>query len=195
MHKKQKEHLFDNAIRGIIESVENISKHKLLEKGLICMGKTDHNAHSVYLMYYHLIMVVKYRRKVIADGVTGSEDLFDKFWIAFQKCADDEERCRSLMFRKSFQNSRCISIFITGIESKVDYLFAGVLCVKGIKFFQLVKCGIADRGIPIRLEAEPPVAFRRGGNSGWKEMIMQKCSAGSHKESREEKKTDPYNIF
>ena len=97
---------------------------------------------------------------------SGSEDLFDKFWIAFQKCADDEERCRSLMFRKSFQNSRCISIFITGIESKVDYLFAGVLCVKGIKFFQLVKCGIANRGIPISLEAEPPVAFRRGGNSG-----------------------------
>ena len=25
LHKKQKEHLFDNAIRGIIESVENIS--------------------------------------------------------------------------------------------------------------------------------------------------------------------------
>ncbi|MCI6511764.1 MAG: IS200/IS605 family transposase, partial [Coprococcus catus] len=29
------------------------------------MDKMDHNAHSVYLMYYHLIMVVKYRRKVI----------------------------------------------------------------------------------------------------------------------------------
>ena len=70
MHKKQKEHLFDNAIRGIIESVENISKHKLLEKGLICMGKTDHNAHSVYLMYYHLIMVVKYRRKVIDNPIS-----------------------------------------------------------------------------------------------------------------------------
>ena len=25
----------------------------------------DHNQHSVYLLYYHLIMVVKYRRKVI----------------------------------------------------------------------------------------------------------------------------------
>ncbi|OUP86734.1 IS200/IS605 family transposase, partial [Lachnoclostridium sp. An169] len=25
----------------------------------------DHNAHSVFLLYYHLIMVVKYRRKVI----------------------------------------------------------------------------------------------------------------------------------
>lgn len=53
----EKERLFDDAIRGIIESVENINcKYKLLEKGLICMEKTDHNAHSVYLMYYHLIM-------------------------------------------------------------------------------------------------------------------------------------------
>ena len=105
---------------------------------------------------------------MVADGVTGSEDLFDKFWIAFQKCADDEERCWSLMFRKSFQNSRCISIFITGIESKVDYLFAGVLCVKGIKFFQLVKCGIADRGIPIRLEAEPQLPSEEVGTAAGK---------------------------
>ena len=29
------------------------------------MKEIDHNAHSVYLMYYHLIMVVKYRRNVI----------------------------------------------------------------------------------------------------------------------------------
>ena len=33
------------------------------------MDKMDHNAHSVYLMYYHLIMVVKYRRKVIDDPI------------------------------------------------------------------------------------------------------------------------------
>lgn len=31
------------------------------------MKEMDHNAHSVYLMYYHLIMVVKYRRNVIDD--------------------------------------------------------------------------------------------------------------------------------
>ena len=30
----------------------------------------DHNAHSVYLMYYHLIMVVKHRRKVINDPIS-----------------------------------------------------------------------------------------------------------------------------
>ena len=31
------------------------------------MENIDHNAHSVYLMYYHLIMMVKYRRKVINE--------------------------------------------------------------------------------------------------------------------------------
>ena len=34
------------------------------------MEKTDHNAHSVQLMYYHLIMVVKYRKKVINDPIS-----------------------------------------------------------------------------------------------------------------------------
>ena len=34
------------------------------------MENMDHNAHSVYLMYYHLIMVVKYRRKVINDPIS-----------------------------------------------------------------------------------------------------------------------------
>ena len=34
------------------------------------MENMDHNAHSVYLMYYYLIMVVKYRRKVINDPIS-----------------------------------------------------------------------------------------------------------------------------
>ena len=34
------------------------------------MENMDHNAHSAYLMYYHLIMVVKYRRKVINDPIS-----------------------------------------------------------------------------------------------------------------------------
>ena len=29
----------------------------------------DNNAHLVYLLYYHLIMVIKYRRKVIDDDI------------------------------------------------------------------------------------------------------------------------------
>ena len=70
MHKNKKEHLFDNEFRGIIGVSRKGRKHRLLERGLICMEKIDHNAHSVYLMYYHLIMVVKYRRKVIENPIS-----------------------------------------------------------------------------------------------------------------------------
>ena len=34
------------------------------------MEKLQHNAHSVFSMYYHLILVVKYRRKVIDEKVS-----------------------------------------------------------------------------------------------------------------------------
>lgn len=34
------------------------------------MDKLDNNAHSVFLLHYHLIMVVKYRRKVIDDNIS-----------------------------------------------------------------------------------------------------------------------------
>lgn len=70
MHKNKKEHLFDNEFRAIIGVSRKGRKHRLLERGLICMEKIDHNAHSVYLMYYHLIMVVKYRRKVIDNPIS-----------------------------------------------------------------------------------------------------------------------------
>ena len=34
------------------------------------MDRYDNNAHSVFLLYYHLILVVKYRRKVFDDGIS-----------------------------------------------------------------------------------------------------------------------------
>ena len=34
------------------------------------MKELDRNAHSVFLMYYHLVMVVKYRRRVIDDPIS-----------------------------------------------------------------------------------------------------------------------------
>lgn len=37
----------------------------------------DNNNHSVFLLYYHLVLVVKYRRKVIDDTVSGyAKDIF-----------------------------------------------------------------------------------------------------------------------
>ena len=45
------------------------------------MENMDYNAHSVYLMYYHLIMVVKYRRKVINDPISErSKEIWEKLW-------------------------------------------------------------------------------------------------------------------
>jgi len=32
--------------------------------------KLDKNHHSVFLLYYHLVIVVKYRRKVITDEIS-----------------------------------------------------------------------------------------------------------------------------
>ena len=37
------------------------------------MQEMDNNAHSVFLLYYHLIMVTKYRRKVINDDISPGE--------------------------------------------------------------------------------------------------------------------------
>ena len=34
------------------------------------MRDLEHNAHSVFSMYYHLVLVVKYRRKVINSPIS-----------------------------------------------------------------------------------------------------------------------------
>ncbi|MGG4397927.1 IS200/IS605 family transposase [Paenibacillus thiaminolyticus] len=43
----------------------------------------DNNNHSVFLLYYHLVLVVKYRRKVIDDTVGWNHDL-DHVHILFK---------------------------------------------------------------------------------------------------------------
>ena len=47
----------------IIYSVEIIER-------TVYMRELDNNGHSVFLLYYHLILVVKYRRKVIDDVIS-----------------------------------------------------------------------------------------------------------------------------
>ena len=34
------------------------------------MRELDSNNHSVFLLYYHLVLVIKYRRKVISDKIS-----------------------------------------------------------------------------------------------------------------------------
>ena len=38
----------------------------------------DNNAHSVFLLYYHLVPVVKYRREVFGDGISNrAKEIFE----------------------------------------------------------------------------------------------------------------------
>ena len=47
----------------ILKSVE-------IQKSVVNIMKLDNNAHSVFLLYYHLVLVVKYRRQVFDDRIS-----------------------------------------------------------------------------------------------------------------------------
>ena len=46
----------------------------------------DNNAHSVFSLYYHLVLVTKYRRKVINDEISQRlREMFDKICRLIKK--------------------------------------------------------------------------------------------------------------
>ena len=61
--KSKTEHLFEPTIYAILYSVETTER-------TVYMREMDNNGHSVFLLYYHLILVVKYRRKVIDEAIS-----------------------------------------------------------------------------------------------------------------------------
>ena len=45
---------------------------------MIVAMELDNNAHSVFLLYYHLVLVVKYRRKVFDDDISNrAKEIFE----------------------------------------------------------------------------------------------------------------------
>ena len=49
------------------------------------MMELDTNAHSVFLLYYHLVFVVKYRRKVFDNAISDrAKDIFEKIAPAYK---------------------------------------------------------------------------------------------------------------
>lgn len=74
------------------------------------MREFDNNAHSVFLLYYHLILVVKYRKKVLNDPISdlGSrisdraraifEYIAPKYHITLEEWNHDEDHVH-IMFR------------------------------------------------------------------------------------------------
>lgn len=66
------------------------------------MKNIDHNAHSVYLMYYHLIMVAKYRRKVINDPIS---ERAKEIW-EFSKFINAYKSSSSRLLKKEYPEIR-----------------------------------------------------------------------------------------
>ena len=83
------------------------------------MDDMDRNQHSVYLLYYHLIMVVKYRRKVIDDAISEqAKDLFVKigenYGLVLEEWNHDIDHVH-VMFRAKPQTE--LSKFINAYKS------------------------------------------------------------------------------
>ena len=81
--------------------------------------KLDNNNHSVFLMYYHLVFVVKYRRKVINNIVSGRlKEIFEyispNYNIALQEWNHDIDHIHILF---KCQPNTELSKFINSYKS------------------------------------------------------------------------------
>ena len=79
----------------------------------------DGNAHSVFLLYYHLVLVVKYRRKIFDDEISNRakkifEYILPNYNITLQEWNHDEDHVHILF--KAHPKSE-ISKFINAYKS------------------------------------------------------------------------------
>lgn len=79
----------------------------------------DNNNHSVFLMYYHLVLAIKYRRKVFDDGVSErAKEIFEyiapNYNITLMEWNHDEDHVHILF--KAHPNSE-LSKFINVYKS------------------------------------------------------------------------------
>lgn len=79
----------------------------------------DNNNHSVFLMYYHLVLVIKYRRKVIDDKISNRlKEIFvyiaPNYNITWQEWNHDKDHVHILF--KAQPNSE-LSKFINAYKS------------------------------------------------------------------------------
>ena len=86
------------------------------------MDKMDHNAHSVYLMYYHLIMVVKYRRKVIDDPISErAKEIWERiapdYGITLEEWNHDVDHVHVMFRTAKISNSVNLSMRIKNLQS------------------------------------------------------------------------------
>lgn len=102
--------------------LQNIHHHGIISSIVIYGDDTvelDNNNHSVFLMYYHLVLVIKYRRKVIDDQISNRlKEIFEyitpSYNIALQEWNHDKDHVHILF--KAQPNSE-LSKFINAYKS------------------------------------------------------------------------------
>ena len=83
------------------------------------MKEYDHNGHSVFLLYYHLILVVKYRRRVFTDEISErAKEIFcyiaPRYGLTLEEWNHDEDHVH-IMFRGQPKSE--LSRFINAYKS------------------------------------------------------------------------------
>ena len=71
----------------------------------------DNNAHSVFLLHYHLVLVVKYRRQVFDDGISSrAKEIFEyiapNYNITLEEWNHDKDHIH-ILFRAHPNSDRC----------------------------------------------------------------------------------------
>ena len=118
----------------------------------------DSNSHSVFLMYYHLVLVIKYRRKVIDDEISKRlKEMFEKICLNYniflQEWNHDIDHIHILF--KGHPNSG-LSKFINAYKSASSRLIKKEFCCISEKlwkehFWSRSFCLLTAGGAPIEV--------------------------------------------
>ena len=85
------------------------------------MRKLDSNAHSVFLLYYHLILVIKYRKKVLTDPISDrAKEIFEyiasNYHITLEEWNHDRDHVH-IMFRAHPKSELSSSLMHTKVQA------------------------------------------------------------------------------
>lgn len=88
------------------------------------MRELDNNNHSVFAMYYHLVLVIKYRRNVIDDVISNRlreifENIQPSYNIAAQEWNHDKDHVHMFLNCLPTQSPADIMQNIKGFTSKI----------------------------------------------------------------------------
>lgn len=117
-------------------------------KGLII--KLDNNNHSVFLLYYHLVLVVKYRRKVFSDRMSQyAKDIFvrigSSYNITLEEWNPDQDHVH-IMFRAhpNTEMSKLINVYKSASSRLIKKDFPEVRRKLWKEMFLVKKLLLAD---------------------------------------------------